>query len=194
MENPGDEDDWHYCHDFVRDDQWYTHTPTPLTFVRRKLQKRRLVFSLVAYEEWKLEPAQARNRTDSEFNETHENWNLIVPPSSSLFVGTTSLYIDATFATLGYEEERERTGIVPITHVVDNDVAGDASASTAFATGDGETSDPKYISDPNPGLHTSTPAETNTSTNNHVEPISLDQLIINEDINMCSLRTIDIEL
>ena len=282
MESPGDEDDWRYAHDFARDDSWYTHTSTPLTFIRRRSHKRRLLFSLVAYKEWQMEPAQARNRaTDEQFNELHENWNLLVPPSASLFVGTTSLYLDATFATLGIEEERERVVPVEPTHVTntatDTDTGGggsgggagggggvsggatyaatgganDAAIGTGWGGGGGggggdamaativsdiaspvehgsphsadlnnnNTSNPH--SDPKPdrtsvtaattaasttttsaaatattaAAATATAATPSTSTNNHVAPVPIAQLVTDDDdINMCSLRTIDIEL
>ena len=263
MESPGDEDDWRYAHDFVHDDKWYTHTSSPLTFIRRRSHKRRLVFSLVAYQEWQMEPAQARNRSENEqFNEYHENWNLVVPPSASLFVGNTSLYIDATFATLGIEEERGRVPI-EMASVTNTDTArsgssnggGFAAAGSSSGGGGGDAmtttttvfsgipslakpgshnddDDGQFTDDnnsfnhhklnphansnpspgPSPGLNgdttsasgttnanasadtTATANVTATTNSTTANPVLINQLLIDDDINMSSLRTIDIEL
>ena len=100
----GDEENWSYSTDFVERDDWYSHQSTPFSFVRRRRYKRRMVFSLAQYDDWRMEPAQRRHQSESTYYEQDENWALMKPTYSALFVDNPYFYMSASEATLGMRD------------------------------------------------------------------------------------------
>jgi hypothetical protein len=93
----GDEENWNYGTDFVENDDWYSHQPSPFSFVRRRRYRRRLVFS----QNWRLQPSRTRRLSNPAYSVQDEHWALVKPTFSSLFVGHPFFYLSASEATPG---------------------------------------------------------------------------------------------